>query len=277
MVVRRAVSGRPEGKASRQLAAGRMSTTDGPGPHRGGVGAHGYGDGDEEEGRGHHMGQEPGRAQHGRIPGHRAEAVEERAQQRRRPARRHAQQHVPAEHHVERAEHRRHRRAIGAQAPHGHEGHEHHRRQGRERDLGAVGGHRQHILEVAVLVGPLDDRVLDLRAALEKGVGLPHEVVVEVVADRVGGEIDDERETEECHRDPHRVDPPQERLQPSAGTGLEGRCFRRGVGEHARAKLPYRAQRGCSRGPLIYSAPLPRFPRRQDVVGDFYPGGWGRP
>ena len=277
MVVRRAVTAVPKASPAASWRPSRMPTPDGPGPDRRGVGTYGRGDGDEEEGRGHDMGQEPGRAQHGRVPGHRAEGVEERAQQRRRPARRHAQQHDPAEDHVERAEDGGHGRAVGAQAPHGHEGHEHHRRQGREGDLGAVGGHRQHVLEVAVLEGALDDRVLDLGASLEEGVGLPHEVVVEVASARVRGEVDDEGQPEQGHRDPHRVDPPQQRLQPSAGTGLEGRCFRGGVGEHARAKLPYPAPRGCPRGPLIYSAPLPRFPRRQDVVGDFYPGGWGRP
>ena len=46
------------------------------------IGAHGHADGQEEERGGHHVGQEPGRAQHRRVPGHRPEAVEERAQQR---------------------------------------------------------------------------------------------------------------------------------------------------------------------------------------------------
>ena len=188
------------------------------------------------------MGQEPRRAQHGRVPGHRAEAVEERAQQGRRATWRDHQQHHPAQHHVERAEHGGHDGIVRAQAEDRHERQEHDRRQGREGDLCPAGRDRQHVLEVVVLVRALDDRVGDLGTAVQECVGLPHEVVVEVVSGRVRAQIHAQRQDEQRQRHPHRSIRCSSRSSPAPGP-TRGRRVGGGVGRHARAKLPHPARR----------------------------------
>ena len=204
-VVRRASAGHAEEQAGQRT--GGAAHGHAPAIRHGAprVGADGHADGQEQERGGHHVGQEPGAAQHGRVPGHRAEAVEERAQQRRRASRRDAQQHRPAEHDVDRAQdggHQRRRWCPGRRPPRtaaagwrAGEG------------TGSVPGRpseRQDVLEVVVLVRPLGDRVGDLGPPLEEGVSLPHEVVVEV--GRAGGwsPVDHERQGEERQRSPRR-------------------------------------------------------------------------
>ena len=144
------------------------------------------GDPDRQDGgrQGHHVSEEPGGAEPGRVPEHRPEPEEDRHRQPDGPPDRQAAQQPPAEADVDRPDHHRDQPLIGREAPDRDDGHEDDGRQGRERQepvtrqatTGIADG--KDILEVVVSGhGPGD-----LGATVQEGDGLPDEVVV--VADR---------------------------------------------------------------------------------------------
>ena len=92
-------------------------------------------------------------------------------------------------------------------------------------------GQRHHVLEVAVDELSVGDRVGDRETAVQERVGLPHEVVVEVLARLVGEVVDGQREDEDGDPDPRRIETleprPERGRRPTvaAAGAIEGRCY----------------------------------------------------
>ena len=93
-----------------------------------------------------------------------------------------APDHAVGEAQVEPAEHGRHERGIRRQPEGGHGRQQHDGRQGREGHQGAALTDGVDVLEVAVLELTVGEWPGDPRPALEEGVGLPDEVVVDVLS-----------------------------------------------------------------------------------------------
>ncbi len=165
-------------------------------------------DGEEQEGGGNDVGEEPSASQHRRVPRHGAEPVERRGQGGCASRRRHSPEHPPAEPHVEAPQHGRDEGTVGGQSEERHEGQQHHRGQGRERDEGIARsiGEGEDILEVVVPEDPVVIWERDGGSTVQPGVRLPHEVVIEVGTRGVAEHVDRDRESHECSSHPGGMD-----------------------------------------------------------------------
>ena len=148
------------------------------------------------------MGQEPRRAQLRRIPQDRPEAEEKRGRDADPGPDGKQAQYPEGDRHVERADDRGHQLGIGGQAPDGDKWHQQDGRQWGKRHecvasrLAVRPNRWDDVLEL-IVTGPGRpgrNRVADGGAPVQKGLSLPHEVVVVRGPIRIADEIDAEQQ-----------------------------------------------------------------------------------